>query len=148
MEFHKVGNFRVGLDLSGGFRVLSPGGMVSRRFPFSSFSRVSLVFGRVASILVTDEALLVPDVFCSFTGRKIDLVYIHSIGIWSRDPASQWDVAVSSSLEFSESYHISIELSCLIEPLFPFPIGLPIGEGGGSHHDGKLLGHSSLKGIH
>ena len=31
------------------------------------------------------------------------------------------DVAVSSFSELLESYHISVELSCLIEPLLPFP---------------------------
>ena len=45
VEFHKVGNFGIGLDLSGGFRVLSPGRMISRGFPFSPFSRVSPVLG-------------------------------------------------------------------------------------------------------
>ena len=106
------------------------------------------VFGRVASLLVVNEALSVPNVLRLFTGGEIDLVYVHSIGIWSRGPASRWNVAVSSSSEFPESYHVSIEFPSLIEPLFPFPIGLSVREGSGSHHDIKLLGYPLLEGIH
>ena len=97
---------------------------------------------------MANEALSVPNVFRSFTGGEIDLVYVHSIGIWLRGSASWWNVAVSSSLEFPELYHVSVEFPSLIEPLFPFPTSLSIREGGGSHHDGKLLGYPSLEGIH
>ena len=102
----------------------------------------------MASLLVADEALLVPNVLRLFTGGKVDLVYVHSIGIWLRGPAGQWNVAVSSSSEFPELYYVSIEFPSFIEPLFPFPTGLSIREGGGGHHDGKLLGYPSLEGIH
>ena len=43
MEFHEFGDFRVGLDFSGGFHGLSPGRRVSRRSPLSSFPWVSSV---------------------------------------------------------------------------------------------------------
>ena len=148
VKFHEVGNFWVGFHLPGSFPSPPPGRMISRGFPLSSFPRVSSVFGRVASLLVANEALSVPNVLPSFTGGEIDLVHVHSIGIRSRGSASWWNVAVSSSSEFPESYHVSVELPSLIEPLFPFPTGLSIREGGSSHHDGKLLGYSSLEGIH
>ena len=102
----------------------------------------------MASLLVADEALSVLNVFCPFCQRKVDLVYVHSIRIWLRGSAHQQDVAVSSSLELSESYHISVEFPCFIKPQFPLPTSLPIGEGGGGHHDGELLGNSSLEGIY
>ena len=148
VEFHEVGNFWVGFDLSSSFGGLSPGGMIPWVSPFSSFPRVSPVFGRVTSLLVTDETLSVPDVFCSFTRREIDLVYIHSIGVRSRGLAGWLDVAVPPSSEFPESYHVSVELSGLVKPLLPFPTGLGIRECGSGHHDSKLLGYSSLEGIH
>ena len=148
MEFHEVGNFRVGFDLPSSFCSLSPGGMISWGFPFSSFPRVSSVFGRVASLFVADEAFLVSDVFCPFTGREIDLVYVHGVRIWSRGPASWRDIAVSSSSEFSKLHYISVEFPGLIKPLFPLPTSLSIREGGGSHHDGELLGYPSLKGVY
>ena len=148
VEFHEVGNFWVGLDFSSGFHSLSPGGVVPRGPPLSSFSRVPSVFGQVASLLVADEALLVSDVLRSFTRGEIDLVYVHGIWVRSGDLVCGWDVAVPSSSEFSESYHVSVKFSSLVKPLFPFPTSLSIREGGGSHHDGKLLGYSSLEGIH
>ena len=148
VEFHEVGDFWVSFDLSGSFHGLSPGGMVSRGCPFSSFPWVSSVFGRVASFFVADEALSVSDVLCSITRREIDLVYVHSIRIRSRSSTSWWDVAVSSSSEFPESYYISVEFSGLVEPLFPLPAGLPIQEGGGGHHDSELVGYSPLEGIY
>ena len=95
-----------------------------------------------------NEALSVLDVLRSFTGREIDLVHVHSIGIWSRGLASWQNVAVSSSSELPESYYVSVEFPSLVEPLFPFPTSLSIRKGGGSHHNGKLLGYSSLEGIH
>ena len=97
---------------------------------------------------MTDESLLVPDVLSSFIWRKVDLVYIHSIGIRSRGLVSQQDVAVSSSPQFPKSYYIPIEFPGLIKPLFPFPISLSIREDGSSHHDSELLGYSSLKGVY
>ena len=106
------------------------------------------MFGRVASLLVANEALSVPDVLRSFTGREIDLVYVHCIGIWSRGLASQRNVAVSSSSELPELYYVLVEFPSLVKPLFPFPTGLIVRKGGRSHHDSELLGYSSLEGIH
>ena len=97
---------------------------------------------------MTDEALSVPDVLCPFTGREVDLVYVHGIGIQSRGSASQRDVAVSSSSEFPESYYISVEFPSFVKPLLPLPTSLSVREGGGSHHDSKLLGYSPLEGIY
>ena len=148
VEFHEVSNLWVSFDFPSGFHGLSPGGMVSRGFPFSSFSRVSSVFGRVASLLMADETPSVSDVFCPFARREIDLIYIHSIGIRSRGSTSWGNVAVSSSSEFPESYHISVEFPSFVKPLFPLPTSLSIREGSGSHHDGKLLGYSSLEGVY
>ena len=102
----------------------------------------------MTSLLVADEALPVSDVFCPIAWREIDFVYIHSIGICLRGSASRRNVTVSSSLEFPELYHVSIELPGLVQPLFPFPGSLSIREGSGSHHDGKLLDYSSLEGVH
>ena len=112
------------------------------------------MFGRVASLLVADEALSVPHVLRPFTRREIDFIHIHGIGVpgWSGGLRclGQWDITVSPTPEFPESYHISVELSCLVEPLFPFPTGLCLSlrEGGGGHHDSKLVGHSLLEGVH
>ena len=40
--------------------------------------------------------------------------------------------------------------TCFVEPLFPLPASLflTVREDSGSHHDGELLGYSSLEGIH
>ena len=99
---------------------------------------------------MTDEALSVPDVLCSFTQREINLVHIHGIGIGARGSASQQNIAVSPSSEFPELYHISVEFPSFVKPLFPLPTSLflPIGEGSGSHHDSELLGYPLLEGIH
>ena len=103
---------------------------------------------------MADEAFAVLHVLCSFTGREIDPVDVHSVGMpgWSSGPGwLGWqDGAVSPTPEFPELYHISVELSCLIEPLFPFPAHLLLSfwESSGSHHDGKLVGYPSLEGIH
>ena len=120
---------------------------------FSFPSRVTLVFGRVASLLVAHEALLVPHMLCSFTRRVIDFIYIHGIGVsgWSGSNGLSWqDVAVSPTWKFPELYHIPVELSCLVKPLFPFPTGLVLSfwEDSSSHHDGELVSYPSLKGIH
>ena len=86
------------------------------------------MLGHMASFLVTDEALLVPDVLHSFTWREVDHVYIHGVRVlvWSGGSGklSWWDEAVSPSSEFPELYHILMELSCFVEPLFPFPAHL------------------------
>ena len=92
-------------------------------FPF--LSRVPLMLGQVASLLMANEALAILHVLCSFTGREIDLVNTHGIGIsgWSASfhSLSQRDGAISSTLKLPEPHHILVELSSLIEPLFPFP---------------------------
>ena len=53
-------------------------------------------------------------------------------------------------MELSESYHISVEFSCLVKPLFPFPSGLFLfcRKSSGGHHYSKLVGYPSLKGVH
>ena len=112
------------------------------------------MFGQVASLLVTDEALVVPHVLHSFSGREIDLVNIHGVGV----PRGlgipcllgQWNTAAPSTSELSESYHISVELSCFVKPLFPSPASLFLSfrEGSGVHHDSKLVGYPLLEGIH
>ena len=112
------------------------------------------MLGRVASLLVADEALSVPHMLCSFAGREIDLVHIHGVRVpgWltGLHVLGQWDEGVLSSSKLLELYHISVELSCLIEPLLPFPSGLllTIREGSGSHHDGELIGHPLLEGVY
>ena len=146
--FHKAGHLWVSLDLHSSLSGFFPRGVVSLGSSFSSLPGVSTVFGQVTSLLMADEAFSVPDVLCSFIRRKVNLVYVHGIGIRSRGSASRWDVAVSSSSEFSELYYIPVEFHSFIEPLFPFPISLFIWKGSGSHHDSKLLGYSSLEGIH
>ena len=152
MLFHEVGDLQVSFDFSSGFSGLSPGEVFSRRqgSPSSSFPRVSPVFGQVASLLVADEAFLVPYVLCSFTGREIDFVNIHGIEIGVSNSSSWQDITVSSSSEFPELYHIVVKLSCLVKPLFLFPTSLclSVREGSSSHHDGELLGYSSLEGVY
>ena len=154
MELHEVSYFWVGFDLLGGFCGSSPGGVVPRWFSSSSFPRVPSMFGRVASLLVTDETFVVTHMFSSFTGREIDPVNVHGVGVSGGTSKFHhlggWNIAVASSSELPESYHILIELSCLIEPLFPFPTSLFLfsWEGSSGHHDGELVGCPSLGGIH
>ena len=97
---------------------------------------------------MADEAFSVSEVLCPFARGKIDPIYIHSVGIGVGGSASWWNVAVPSSSEFPESYHVLIEFPGFVQPLFPLPTSLPIREGGGGHHDSKLLGYSSLEGVH
>ena len=103
---------------------------------------------------MADEALVVPHVICSFSGGEVDPVNVHGVGASGKSgiPSrlGQWNVAISSTSEFPKLYHILVELPDLIEPLFPFPASLflPFWESSGSHHDGKLVGYSLLKGIH
>ena len=152
MLFHEVSDPWVSLDLPSGFHGLPPGEVFSLRGGSSSPlpSRISLVFGQVASLFVADEALAVSHVLHSLTGREIDFIYIHCVWVRASDSLSWWDVAVSSSSGFLKSYHVSVEFSCFVKPLFPFPASLflAVREGSGSHHDGELLGYSSLEGIH
>ena len=152
MLSHEVGNLWISLDLSGGFRSLPPGEVISLRqgSSSSSFPWVSSMLGQVASLPVADEALAVSDVLRSFAGREIDLIHVHGVGIGARGLASWRNIAVSPSLEFPKLYHVLVKLSCLVEPLFPLPSHflLSIRESSGSHHDGKLLGYSLLEGIY
>ena len=78
----------------------------------------------MASLLVTDEALVVLHILSSVLGREVDLVDIHGVGVPSRSSGFHclglWNIAVAPTYELSESHHVSVELSCLIEPLFPF----------------------------
>ena len=152
MLSHEVINLWVGFDLSGGLHGLSPGEMVSLRqeTSFSSLPWISSVFGQVASLLVADKALAVSDMLHFFTGREIDLVHVHGIGIWVRGSVSWRNITVSSSSEFPELYYVLVGLSCLVEPLLPLPAGpfLPIREGSSGHHDSELLGNPSLEGVH
>ena len=99
---------------------------------------------------MADKTFAVSHVLSPFTGGKIDLVYIHGIRVRVSGSVSQRDIAVSPSSELPKLYHIPVTLSCLVEPLFPFPTSffLTVREGGGGHHDGELLGYSSLEGIH
>ena len=100
------------------------------------------MLGRVTSLLVADETFAVPHVLCSFTGREIDFVNIHGVrvsgGSGGSSILSQWDIAISPTSEFPESYHLPVELSSFVKPLFPFPTSLflSIRESCGSHHDG------------
>ena len=101
---------------------------------------------------MANEALVVLHMFCSLSRRVVDLVYIH--GVWiSMVVSHPWlgllDVAVSSSSEPFQSYHILIELPGFIKPLLPFPSGLLLThrEGNCGHHDSQLVGDSSLEGV-
>ena len=100
------------------------------------------MLGRVTSLLVADEIFVVPHVLRSFTGREIDFVNVHGVrvlgGLGGSSILSQWDIANSSTSEFPEFYHIPVELSSCVKPLFPFPISLflSIRESCGSHRDG------------
>ena len=107
----------------------------------------------MSSLLVADETLAVAHMFSPFTGREVDLVDVHDIGISGGTSDFHWlgllDIACPSSLEFPESYHISVKLSCLIEPLFTFPSSLFLSsrEGSSSHHNSKLIGYPLLEGV-
>ena len=81
MKFHEVCYFRVGPDFLSSLRGLFPGRAVSRWSSSSSFSGVSSVLGRVASLFVADEALAVSDMFRFVAWGEIDLVYIHSVWV-------------------------------------------------------------------
>ena len=106
------------------------------------------MFRRMTSLLVADEAFSVSNMLCSFIRREIDLVYVHGVRVGSGGSPSRWDIAVSSSSEFPELYHVLVEFPSLVKPLFPLPTSLSVREGSGSHHDSKLLGYPSLEGIH
>ena len=97
---------------------------------------------------MADEAFSVSDVLHLFARREIDLVYIHGIRIRSRGSVSWRDIAVPFSSEFPESYHVSVEFPSFVKPLLPLPTSLSVREGGGSHHDSKLLGYSPLEGVY
>ena len=90
------------------------------------------MLGQVASLLVTDEALVIVHVFGSVSGGEIDSVDVHSIGPWQ----VEWlllvelvDIAVPTASELPELYHVIVELSCLsshcshFQPVFSCPSG-------------------------
>ena len=134
--FHEVANLRVYLVDFSGFHVSPPGGMSSlQEFPSSSFSRVFFMFGQVTSFFMADEALLVPRMLHPFARRKIDVINIHGIRVLGRSGGfsvlSWWDIAISPSSEFPESYHVLVELSSFVKPLLPFPNqSFPVLQGG------------------
>ena len=86
------------------------------------------MLGQVTSPFVAGEAFIVSHVLCSFSWGEIDPVYVHGVGVpgWSGDfGCLSWQNAgFSPTSELPESYHILVELSCLIELLFPFPASL------------------------
>ena len=141
-------------DFSSFSGLLSPGGAFSKLRRVPLLSRVTLVVGQMASYFVTDEAFAVPHMLCSFTRREIDFVHIHGIRVPGRLSGSgglSWgNVAVSPTPEFPESYHVLVKLSCLVEPLFPFPASffLSIREGSRGHHDSELVGYPTLESVH
>ena len=112
------------------------------------------MFGRMSSLFVTDEAFVVSHILCSFSGREIDPVHIHGVGVPGRSGIPcclGWkDIAISSAPELSEPYHISVELSCLIEPLFPLPASLVLSPREGSsmlhglRNQGFLAAHTQV----
>ena len=103
---------------------------------------------------MADEIFVVPHMLHSFTGREVDLIYVHCIGVpgWLGGSGclSWWNEAVSPTSELPESHHILVEFPCFVEPLFPLPASLFLSfwEGSDSHHDSELVGYLSLKGIH
>ena len=97
MKFHEVCYFWVGLDFLSSLRGLSPGRAVSRWSSSSSFSWVSLVFGRMTSFLVADEAFAISDMFRLIARGEIDFVYVHGVWVDLRGPESRRNIAVSSS---------------------------------------------------
>ena len=90
---------------------------------------------------MADKALAVMYVFGSFTRREIDPVNVHGIGVPGGMSGFYQSgllvIAIPSSLELPESYHVLVEFSSLIEPLLPFPFSflLSFREGSGSCHD-------------
>ena len=124
MLFHEAGNPQIHFIKFPGFSSLSPGGAFSLLWGLSSPSGVSLVFGRMTSLLVTDEAFAVPHVFSSFTGREVDFVYMHGVGIpgWcSGSVCLSWqNEAVSPTPEFPKLYHVLVNSPALsVTILFP-----------------------------
>ena len=137
--FQEIGDPQVSFNFPG---FSPPGGScpLLRRFPFSL--GVSFVLRQMTPLSVANETLVVAHMFSSFTWQEVNFIDIHSIGVsWCRAGRFHWlcllDIAVPFSSEFPEPYHISVELSCLIKPLLPFPSSLLLSfrEGSHSHHD-------------
>ena len=147
---HKFSNLWVRFNLPSGFRGLPPREAVPLRRDLSSpfLPQISPVFGRMTSLFVADEAFVVSDVLRSFTRGEVDFVYVHGIRVGVRGSAGQRNVAVSPSSEFPELYHVSVKLSCFVQPLFPFPTGLSVWEGSRGYHDSELLGYPPLESIY
>ena len=89
MLLHEVSNLQVCFDFPY-FCSLSPGEVFFLRkgSSSSSFSGVSPMLGQVASLLVADEAFAVLHVLCSFTGREVDFIHIHGVGVGVSGSAS------------------------------------------------------------
>ena len=125
MLLHIVSDQWIGPNFPSGFHQPPPGGAFSLGRGSSSMSStlsgISSVFRRVTSFLVADETLAVLHMFSPLAGGEIDLIDIHGIWIGACSLLCQGNVAVAFSSEFPESYHISVELSCLVKPLLSFP---------------------------
>ena len=80
-------------------------------------------------------------------------IYLHSIGVSVGVGEPSWlgllDIAVPSSSELPESYHVSVELSSLIKLLFAFPshLFLTCRKDSSGHHCCQLIGDPLLKDI-
>ena len=75
MLLHELVDLQVFFFESSGCGILLPGASLVLWGP-SLLSRVSFMLGQVASLLVADEALLVPHVLHSFTGGEVNLVHV------------------------------------------------------------------------
>ena len=65
----------------------------------------------VAPNFVTDEAFIVPHMFCSFYRGELDGIDVHSVRISCCSGKERPDAASSS--ESSNSFLLSMELACL-----------------------------------
>ena len=102
MLFHEVVDPRVSFVNFPGLSSPPPGGVFSLLQGLSSFSKVSLVFRQVTSLLVADEALVVLYVLHSFSWREIYFFHLHGIRVPGRlggsSVLSRWCYIFFSSL--------------------------------------------------
>lgn len=98
---------------------------------------------------MADVALVVSSVLHFFQRGEVDMINVHGVGVPSRRLGSlrSGNGTVLPTSEVSESDHILVEFSWLIQPLFPFSGLLVIWGYGGGHHDSKLIRNSLLKGV-
>ena len=113
MLLHEVADLQVYFIDFPCFISLSPWGAFSSLQGPSFPSRVSLVFGRVASLFVADETLVVPHVFHSFTRREVDLVYVHGVRVPRRSSSSSCLCYVFSLASLEPLYFFHIDSSSL-----------------------------------